>query len=1794
MGPAETKGKKRQAPQPSGEEEFVRGGGSGLAAIEKKRLEQEAYAEAEADLAAAAKKGGGKRRRKAGEPAAAGAAAGEAGDDEDAFFSSLSAQGRLPKFVELLKFKSLSKGCKLWGAVIELTPRELVVSLPHGLRGHVAYAEASDWLAEQSKKAEKAAAAAAADEDAEGGAAAGRKRKAAAAAGIALPPLSDLFHIGQLVRCTVTGLRTGAAAGEEAGGKQGGKQGSKGSKSGSARKRVDLSLRVSKMNAGLGAESLKEGLALPACVRSVEDHGYLLALGVKGVSGFLPKKDAEAAGRLLAPGMLVEVVVGAGGLRPAGGASIVTVTCKSEAVAAAAAKEWDGLNIGSLLPGQLVTARVRNVLSDGLLTSFLTYFSGTVDPFHLGADLAADWRKQFSPNQRLRARILYVDPAAKRVGLTLQRHLLAFTLPPNFPMLGQIFDSAVVRRVDEGLGLLCELPAEGLPLAPGYAHISNLADSKVEDLTAYRPGQRVRARVLGFRPMDGLAVLTTKPSVVDQSVASVADLRPSMPVSGSVVRVEDYGLLVAITPSIRALVPVLHASDLGSAKGLKKYKEGQKVAGKVLSVDTASKKVTLTLKPSVVGSKLAPITCLQAAVPGGRSHGVVTGTADFGVFVQFFGGVAGLAHVSECGLEAGQKPGDAFQPGQVVKCRVLGADPGRKGLKLSLVSKSKKAAATATEAAAGEPAAAGAAEAPAEEQQQQQKGEAAGGKAGKKKRGADGASDAAAIALGSYQPGDLVRGTVTAVHTKEVDGQVVPDYFELAVAPAAAVGTPPGAASTPAIGRLEIAHLADHPAAASALAAALTVGSQLGPLLVLQRMEGAKQLRLSRKGCLLEGAAAGLLPASTADVAEGALLPGYVASVTEDAVFVRFLGGLTGRAGLAQLSDTFVSDPHLFFREGQSVRATVVQVDRERNRFSVALKQSLCGGKDAAYLRSLFSDLEEAARLSSEGADVDWATTFPIGGVVPGEVHAAKDYGLLCDLAAHEDVVGLAATHQVPAGASQEPGTTVQAVVLDVNKKDGIVDLSLQTALLQRAQAAAAAAAAAEQQQQQQPKKKQKQKKGAAATPAAAEAAEQGPQLQEGQQVAARIELVKAAEGYCVVSLTPATPAEEDAAEAAAPPQQQQLLGFFAVADFNLQQQAHAQVARQFEAGSRVDATVAALPSPATGGRLLLSVPLAAKPVRAARAAGKPAGAAGSKAESRPAAPAVGSCVQATVSHVHPLHADLTLEGGAHGRLHITEAAAGSAGASPLAALTAGDQLEVAVLGRVQTAEGRRHGLLECSSRPDVVAAAKAGQQLPRHVGWATLKRGQPLPGFVQEVGGGLVWCAFSPTIRGRAYATQAASSVKECEKLESRFKLGTPVQATVLHVDGRKHALDVSLLPASSPAAAAQPPAGTLVLGRVTAVGGGSGGLRVQLSARSTGRVTLTDIHDAPVQQALAGLQPGQYCRAAVLGPDPTAAGSKRKGGDNSQLLLSLRPSAGGQCAAHAAAQQQQGDDTPQVSPGALTAEQLKQGQRVAGYVKSAGQAGVFVALARNLDARIRLGQLSDGFVEDPAVAFPEGSLVVGQVLATEGGKVELTLRQRKVGPSLESLEEGQVVRGAVKQVAKYGVFVQLEGSPGVTGLAHVSELADDFVKDPAALFNPGQRVVARVLKVDAAANRLSLGLKPSYFEDISDLEDGEDSEEEPDFDAELATAGTDSSDDEEVRAILRGAGGGGADASGSEDEDEEAEAGGSDSGSEDEGAEEEASGSGSEDERGDAEEVDSDEEFDLDEAASGGSDDE
>lgn len=67
----------------------------------------------------------------------------------------------------------------------------------------------------------------------------------------------------------------------------------------------------------------------------------------------------------------------------------------------------------------------------------------------------------------------------------------------------------------------------------------------------------------------------------------------------------------------------------------------------------------------VTGLASLPNRVLQDAEPGTRTHGIVTGVKEYGVFVALWGGLKGLAHSSELGLPPGQTPPDGFQEGQV-------------------------------------------------------------------------------------------------------------------------------------------------------------------------------------------------------------------------------------------------------------------------------------------------------------------------------------------------------------------------------------------------------------------------------------------------------------------------------------------------------------------------------------------------------------------------------------------------------------------------------------------------------------------------------------------------------------------------------------------------------------------------------------------------------------------------------------------------------------------------------------------------------------------------------------------------------------------------------------------------------------------------------------------------------------------------------------------------------------------------------------------------------------------------
>lgn len=75
-----------------------------------------------------------------------------------------------------------------------------------------------------------------------------------------------------------------------------------------------------------------------------------------------------------------------------------------------------------------------------------------------------------------------------------------------------------------------------------------------------------------------------------------------------------------------------------------------------------------------------------------------------------------------------------------------------------------------------------------------------------------------------------------------------------------------------------------------------------------------------------------------------------------------------------------------------------------------------------------------------------------------------------------------------------------------------------------------------------------------------------------------------------------------------------------------------------------------------------------------------------------------------------------------------------------------------------------------------------------------------------------------------------------------------------------------------------------------------------------------------------------------------------------------------------------------------------------------------------------------------------------------------------------LESLQEGQVVKGIVKNLTDYGAFVDLGG---IDGLLHITDMAWKRVKQPSDIVNIGDEIDVKILKFDKERNRVSLGLK-------------------------------------------------------------------------------------------------------------------
>src|SRR5690348_17993104 len=97
------------------------------------------------------------------------------------------------------------------------------------------------------------------------------------------------------------------------------------------------------------------------------------------------------------------------------------------------------------------------------------------------------------------------------------------------------------------------------------------------------------------------------------------------------------------------------------------------------------------------------------------------------------------------------------------------------------------------------------------------------------------------------------------------------------------------------------------------------------------------------------------------------------------------------------------------------------------------------------------------------------------------------------------------------------------------------------------------------------------------------------------------------------------------------------------------------------------------------------------------------------------------------------------------------------------------------------------------------------------------------------------------------------------------------------------------------------------------------------------------------------------------------------------------------------------------------------------------------------------------------------------GNVVVSRRALLEEELHAKRAA-LMETLNEGQIVHGHVKNVTEYGAFVDLGG---IDGLLHLTDLSWGRVKHPSDVVKPDQELDVIILKFDKEKQRVSLGLK-------------------------------------------------------------------------------------------------------------------
>ena len=409
---------------------------------------------------------------------------------------------------------------------------------------------------------------------------------------------------------------------------------------------------------------------------------------------------------------------------------------------------------------------------------------------------------------------------------------------------------------------------------------------------------------------------------------------------------------------------------------------------------------------------------------------------------------------------------------------------------------------------------------------------------------------------------------------------------------------------------------------------------------------------------------------------------------------------------------------------------------------------------------------------------------------------------------------------------------------------------------------------------------------------------------------------------------------------------------------------------------------------------------------------------------------------------------------------------------SPLQRFHTKETLLVRILGMHDSKNHRFLPITHRGKAPVFELTAKPSNQTSKDLNMLTIDKveaGSSWLAFVNNVSDDCLWVNLSPNVRGRIRAIDASDDVSQINDLSKNFPVGSVLRAKVLKVDIENNRLDLSARSdASSSSLTLKELSLNMVLpGRITKVTERQ--IIVQLSETLSAPIHLIDLADDYAKADPTTFEKNQTIRVWVKDIDIS----------NKKITLSARPS------------KVLSSSLPVKDPDVGSISQLELNDIRRGFIKSVANNGVFVSLASNITAFVRISDLSDAFLKEWKSEFEIDQLVEGKIIAIDPllNHVQMSLKRSHLDKdykpplTFSDMQLGQIITGKVRKVEDFGVFIVVDNSANVSGLCHRTNMSDQPGANPKKLYEEGDAVQAKVLNINSEKKQISLGLRASYF---------------------------------------------------------------------------------------------------------------